>query len=460
MNSYRRSTACGTRKVSAHPCPFPFRVAGTFLFSSLVWSTLLFATPPTARGQEAASPAVPADSTETPVWNQWRGPQRDATYPMAQWPDTLKLEAAWKVDSLGPSYSGPVTNGKMVFTTETVNSEIERTTAYDLKTGERVWEQTWQGALTVPFFAAKNGSWIRSTPACDLQHVYVMGIQDRLCCMNVSDGSIQWQINFGERFETGNPPFGAVCSPLIDGDFLFVQAANRFFKLNKSDGTILWETMEEAGGMSSGGSFSSPSMATINGTRQVLVQSRTALAGIDPQSGKILWQTPVPNFRGMNILTPARWRNSVFTSTYNNQSYLFQVGDSAQPTQVWQNSAKGYMASPAIVNDHAYLLLQNGRIACLDLTDGQRTWTSEQSFGEYASCIVNKDKILMLSEEGELLLLKAEPEFQQTLATAQLPGIKNSWAHLGIQQLDDGSTLLMVRGLSSLQVFRWDRGPL
>ena len=37
--------------------------------------------------------------------------------------------------------------------------------AYDRKTGEKVWETRWDGAMKVPFFAAKNGSWIRSTPA-------------------------------------------------------------------------------------------------------------------------------------------------------------------------------------------------------------------------------------------------------------------------------------------------------
>jgi outer membrane protein assembly factor BamB len=54
------------------------------------------------------------------------------------------------------------------------------------------------------------------------------------------------------------------------------------------------------------GAFSSPVMATIQGRRQLVVQSREVLAGLDLETGAQLWSTPVASFRGMNILTPVR----------------------------------------------------------------------------------------------------------------------------------------------------------
>ena len=110
-----------------------------------------------------AGELVPTD------WPQWRGPTRDSRVVGTQWPDSLDgnhLELSWEVEQ-GPSYSGPIVVGNRVFTTETDEKKTEAVYAYDKTTGEELWRTEWEGAMTVPFFAASNGSWIRSTPACD-----------------------------------------------------------------------------------------------------------------------------------------------------------------------------------------------------------------------------------------------------------------------------------------------------
>ena len=71
----------------------------------------------------------------------------------------------------------------------------------------------------------------------------------------------------------------------------------------------------------SGGAFSSPIVATLEGQKQLVVQTRQELAGVDMASGKVLWKQAVPAFRGMNILTPTVVDNKVFTSSYNNKSF-------------------------------------------------------------------------------------------------------------------------------------------
>jgi hypothetical protein len=102
-------------------------------------------------------------------WTQWRGPNRDGQVAGAEWPGKLEgsLKEMWSVD-LGPSYSGPIVRGDLVFTTETVDEKFERVTAFNrYNAGEKVWEYQWEGAMKVPFFARANGSWIRATPALD-----------------------------------------------------------------------------------------------------------------------------------------------------------------------------------------------------------------------------------------------------------------------------------------------------
>ena len=115
-------------------------------------------------------------------WSQWRGPNRDGQSTGPQWPDRLdknSLERQWSVP-LGPSYSGPIVSDQLVFTTETKNEKSEVVFALERKTGEERWRAEWKGAMKVPFFAASNGSWIRSTPAYDGECLYVAGMRDVL----------------------------------------------------------------------------------------------------------------------------------------------------------------------------------------------------------------------------------------------------------------------------------------
>jgi outer membrane protein assembly factor BamB len=87
----------------------------------------------------------------------------------ATWPDRLSgdaLQQLWRVE-LGPSYSGPIVGGGKVFTTATEDRKWEVVRAFDLTSGKQLWETRWEGSMTVPFFAATNGSWIRATPALD-----------------------------------------------------------------------------------------------------------------------------------------------------------------------------------------------------------------------------------------------------------------------------------------------------
>ncbi len=55
----------------------------------------------------------------------------------------------------------------------------------------------------------------------------------------------------------------------------------------------------------------------------LVVQTRTTLVGVDPETGDKIWDKAVEAFRGMNILTPTIWKDKVFTSSYGGKSWLF-----------------------------------------------------------------------------------------------------------------------------------------
>lgn len=389
------------------------------------------------------------------TWLQWRGPNRDGVITGANWPADLSeksLRKVWNVE-LGPGYSGPLITRDRVFVTETRDETDEVVRALDRKTGKEIWSASWTGSMTVPFFAAANGSWIRSTPTLDGDDLFVAGMRDVLICFDAATGKERWRVDFVKKLDAKLPSFGCVCSPLVDGEHVYIQAGGGFVKLNRANGSIVWKTLDDGGGMY-GSAFSSPVISELAGHRQAVVQSRTKLAGVDLQTGGVLWSTEIEAFRGMNILTPTIVGNRVFTSSYGGGSYLFEFSFSLdngfQVTQLWRNKVQGYMSSPVVIDGHIYLHLRNQRFACINLASGKETWIS-QPFGKYWSMITNGTQILALDERGELLLIEASPEQLQVVARQKISD-QPTWAHLAV-----ADNHLVVRDLKGVQSFRFCR---
>lgn len=389
-------------------------------------------------------------------WQQWRGPHRDGKLSDADpWPDSLSdknFKLQWKKE-LGPSYSGPIVSKELVFTTETRNETDEVVRAFDRQSGEQKWEKSWKGSMEVPFFAKSNGDWIRSTPAFDGNHLYVAGMRDVLVCLDAETGEEIWQVNFVERHGSALPAFGFVCSPLVTDEHVYVQAGAGVCKLNKKNGEEIWRALADGGGMY-GSAFSSPTIATLAGKEQLLVQTRESLAGVDLETGSVLWSRKIPTFRGMNILTPTVSEDSVFTSAYGGQTWLFDVSASGETMEIkekWKNRAQGYMSSPIVINNHVYLHLRNQRFTCIDLATGESKWTTKP-YGKYWSLVANGDKILALDERGDLLLIKANPEKFDLIGTTKVSS-ESTWAHLAVS----GDEIL-IRELNSLKAYVWKSG--
>lgn len=400
-----------------------------------------------------ASAADTTSPDEQATWPQWRGPSRDGQIHAAPWPDRISgaaLTATWSVP-LQPSYSGPIVSEELVFVTETQDKQHEVVRALDRRTGQQCWQAGWEGALSVPFFAKSNGDWIRATPAYDGECLYVAGMRDVLVCLDAQSGTVRWRVDFVERLKTPLPDFGFVSSPLVDGDHVYVQAGAGFCKLDKRTGELVWRTLDDGGGMF-GSAFSSPYMAKVDGNRQLLVQTRERLAGVDPQTGDVLWSQPIPAFRGMNILTPTVVRNAVFTSAYGGKSLLYRLDAGAGVEQAWTNKVTGYMSSPLVIADHIYVHLRNKRFHCIDVASGESRWTT-QPHGDYWSMVANGDRILALDSDGTLLLIHANPQQFELLDKRQVSE-SPTWAHLAVCGNE-----LFIRSLDAITAYRWQASP-
>ena len=385
-------------------------------------------------------------------WTQWRGPNRDGVVTGKIWPTDLKathLAPKWRIE-LGSSYSGPIMDGDAIYVTES-SEDNEVVRALDRTNGKEKWRHTWAGKMRVPFFAAKNGSWIRSTPALANGKLFVAGMRDHLLCIDIKTGKRLWEINFPKELKTPVPSFGCVCSPMVDDKYVYMQAGAAFCKIEQDTGKMVWQSMKDKGGMY-GSAFSSPVFATLDGKDQILVQSRTELAGVDVDSGGILWRQPVKAFRGMNILTPLPYKNGVYTSAYGGRSHFFDIKHNQKTwkaTEQWENKGQAYMCSPILFEDHVYLHLRNQRFACYNLKTGKEAWVSDERFGKYMSLVRQGSKILGLDQNGMLYLINATPEKLVILDSRKISN-QETWAHLAVS-----GGQVAVRELKAIALYDW-----
>ena len=384
-------------------------------------------------------------------WNQWRGPARDGTVAGNDWPEDLgELARLWRVE-LGHGYPGPVVTPDRVFVAETVDGDTEVVRALDRASGQEIWRASWPGEGSVPFFAKRNGDWIRSTPAWDGESLFVGGMNEVLVSLDGETGRENWRVDFPARFGTPVPPFGFASSPLLaDGD-LYVQAADSLVKIDRATGETIWRTLRHDSSMMSSGAFSSPILTTLAGARQLVVQTRHTLNGVDPATGEVLWSQPVPNFRGMNILTPLVTGEGVFTSSYRNRSYFYRVErdhSGFRVEEAWNVKGAGYMSSPVLRDGHAYLLTGGGRLTCVQLESGAIRWTSPP-VGKYWSLTLQGDKILALGSDGDLFLVRADPGGFELLEQRTVAD-QETWGHLAVSGDE-----IFVRELEAVAAYRW-----
>jgi outer membrane protein assembly factor BamB len=386
------------------------------------------------------------------TWSQWRGAGRDGRVLGPRWGDRLEeIEPQWRIP-LGKGFPGPVVAADRVFVLGSGAKGDVTVRALRRTDGREIWRRSWTAPASVPFFARSHGDWVRSTPAYDGETLFVGDMLEVLVALDGETGAERWRIDFPRRLSQSPPPFGFASSPLVTATHVFVQAANALVKVEKKTGRIVWRAASTDDDMMSGGAFSSPILAELHGMEQIVVFTRAALMGVDPASGEVLWRQEVPNFRGMNIVTPVVHDGGVFVSQHRNGSHFYQTStDQAGAFRVrpgWSSKGSGYMSSPVVIGGFAYLHLGNGRFSCLDLSTGQERWRTAP-MGEYWSILWQDDRILALSDEGVLRMIRANPLRFELLGEVEVANA-STWGHLAV-----AGDQLFVRELEALSVFRF-----
>jgi outer membrane protein assembly factor BamB len=192
--------------------------------------------------------------------------------------------------------------------------------------------------------------------------------------------------------------------------------------MDKTTGKVIWTSGKEMAG------YATPVPYNSGSDRLALIFSSKALASVALKTGKEHWRFPWVERWHINAADPILSGNKVFISTFGKGCALLEMRGGSTPSVVWENQNMGnHFNSCVLVNGHIYGVNGNTDKAekdfrCLSLRDGNVTW-SYSGLG-LGSVTVADNKLIILSDRGELVVAEVSPDAFKPIARAQVLGGK------------------------------------
>lgn len=385
-------------------------------------ATSVSAKPLLAKATEPKKTLLSKNSAATDDWAEFRGPKRDGVAHAMLRAGDLPPPLVWK-HPVGAGWSSFAVSGKNIYTQEQ-RGENEAVVCYEFETGREIWSYEY----TAHFAADPAGEGPRATPTVNQGRVYTLGATGILSCVVIETGRLLWSHDILVENGAKNLEWGLAASPLVYDDFVVVNPGgadgNGVVAYHRVTGEKLWS----AG--SGRASYASPQLATLYGTRVILVFDGVGLGGYDAATGTELWDkfkwtnSPQINVAQPIVLDEAR----VFISSgYGTGSALLNIQknrDRWTATSIWTSRDLKLKFNDAVTRNGFVYGLDEGILVCLDLATGARRW--KQGRYGFGQILLAGDTLLVQSEAGEVVLLEATPEGHHELGRFQgLEGV--SW---------------------------------
>jgi outer membrane protein assembly factor BamB len=369
------------------------------------------ASPAATNAQATASPSTPtatnASHPSRNYWTNFRGPNRDGRYDempvLTNWP-AQGLPLVWKLP-VGVGYASVTIADGRAYTIEQRRRQ-EVVAAYDVNTGREIWTQKWNAEYT-----DETGDGPRTTPTWDDGWLYALGATGELRCINANTGAVRWGKNILSDNQAENLSWAMAASPLIVDDKVIVLPGGTSGKsvvaYNKVTGAPVWKVQNDRQ------AYVSPMLVTLAGRRQILVVSSSRVFGLAPEDGALLWSQSWDTDMGINVSQPLIVDNNRFfiSSGYGKGAALVEItgsGNSYQARSIWTNiNMKNKFNSSVLDNGYVYGL-DEGILTCLDVNTGTRKWKGGR-YG-YGQVLLASGHLIVMSDAGELALVKASPD--------------------------------------------------
>jgi len=380
-----------------------------------------FRRPPVAPVAEVAFDGTRAfEELPAPVfapddWPGWRGPRRDGVHADVQPPLNWTQESiVWKSEVPGRGHGSPIIlSGRVYLPTADAASQEQSVLAYDLATGETLWQRKVHDHGFDPSVHNKNTQ-ASSTLATDGEHLFAAFLHDNsiwLSALNL-DGELQWQMKLGGFASR----FGYAASPVVHGSLVIVAADHEdggfLAALHRETGDIVWRKRRHAAA-----SYATPNVIRIGDRDQLLICGGRQIDSYEPATGELIWS--VEGTAEACVGSPVNDGELVFASGGYPEQEIVAIRATTGEV-VWRNSTKSYVPSLLAHDGLVYQLQDDGIVRCYHAADGTEAWKKRLGGKFSASPLLVGNAIFLCDEAGKVTAFEASGEAYRQLTTNTL----------------------------------------
>ncbi len=337
-------------------------------------------------------------------WPQWRGPDRSGALvsftPPTPWPE--RLNPQWQVE-VGEGHATPVLVGDRLYMFSRVG-EDEVMRAFDPTSGEEIWATSYAAPFSFDSSADPHGPGPKATPTFADGRLFTLGIGGVVSAFDAEDGDVLWQV----PAPPVGPLFGTAASPLVDGGLVITHVGGHddgaLTAFDAATGEVRWAWPGDGPG------YSSPILAELDGTRQVITQSQNHVVSVDVETGALLWQRPFLTPYAQNSIDAVVVDGQIIIAGTQTPTAAFRPlrdGDAWALEDVWESGEATFYMSNALLMDRWLFGLSernSGQYALLDATSGDTLWTGDGRQAESAALVRAGQTVFSLEVDGELVV--------------------------------------------------------
>ena len=388
---------------------------------------------------------APTSTQAAAYWTDFRGPNRDGEYregPLrVDWPAS-GLTPIWKQPA-GAGYASFVIARDRAFTIEQ-RGPNEVVAAYDVASGRELWTNAWPAE----FRESMGGDGPRATPTWFDGRLFALGATGELRALDERSGTVIWRTNILSDSSANNLPWGMAAAPLIVGDAVVVLPGGpgnqSVAAYDRATGKRLWSTMSDVQ------AYSSPMLVTLLGVPQIVFFSSSRLVGLSADGSTNLWEYPWPVMNGINATQPiVIGDNRLFLSSgYGAGAAVIELSkasDRFAVREVWRNTRMKNRFASSVLHEGVVYGLDESILAAVDAGTGELKWKGGR-YG-YGQMLLANGRLIVLTEDGDLALVRATPEKHDELSRFHVLDGK-TW---NVPAIAGG--YLLVRNLAEMAAF-------
>ena len=344
-------------------------------------------------------------------WSKWRGPDENGISTETNWdPEALnEPEIKWSV-KLGDGYSNVCIQDNYIYTMGNKNMK-DTVFCLDFDTGEIVWKYSYEESGGFSYLGS------RSTPVYSEGNLFTLSLSGKLFCFNAKTGDVIWQKNLIADYDVGTIKYSFSTSPYIYKNLIILNINKYGIALDKSNGQVVWKSEKGTCG------YATPVLFSKDSKDYMAMFNYKGLYIVSPDTGKehafYRWE----NDARVSAADPIITDKGIFISSAYHKGGVLLKFTGKKLKKIWKSrNMMNHFSSSILIDGFLYGVsgsthMGETELTCIDIATGKKRWNSKRGIEAVTAA---GDKLLSITDRGELIISKVTPEKHDVISKAKV----------------------------------------